>query len=191
MILLGPGSAPSRRIPNLANKLRERGYRQSYVTHHVKAFLASQVRALRGARTQREFGARLGKGQSVVSRLEDENYGQVTLQTLFDITKKLDLALIVRFVDFPTFLNFTSDFSESAMAPQSYRQEAVDALAREISEEPRSEPAPAAAAEKKRTGTKPERLAASQDVDSTEGAAARSGIPGPDAAEKKYGALGQ
>lgn len=63
----------------------------------VKAALARQITALRGGRSQAAFGKLIGKPQSVVSRLEDPNYGKVTLQTLLDIATKLDVALLVRF----------------------------------------------------------------------------------------------
>jgi hypothetical protein len=65
----------------------------------------------------------------VSQRLENPNYGQWTLQTLFDIAQKLDKAVVVRFVDFPTFLKITGDFSDIAMNPMSYDQQAIDNLA--------------------------------------------------------------
>ena len=52
-----------------------------------------------------------------MARLERESYGKVNLQTLIDIATKLDIALIVRFVSFPTFLEWTNDYSGKALAP--------------------------------------------------------------------------
>jgi hypothetical protein len=66
-----------------------------------------------------------------VSRLEDPNYGKWTLQTLFDVAAKLDIAVVVRFTDFPTFLRTTDDRSPSAIFPSSYDQTAVDDLGKE------------------------------------------------------------
>ncbi|MEX2166220.1 MAG: helix-turn-helix transcriptional regulator [Methyloceanibacter sp.] len=108
------------RTADLTTKFAKKGYRDSYVARHIKSFLASQIRLLRGANSQAAFGRLLGKPQSVVSRLEDPDYGQVTLQTLLDIASKLDVALIVRFVSFPIFVRFTNDLSPAALAPQSY-----------------------------------------------------------------------
>lgn len=134
MTMTGPESVDSHRIARLVSKLSDSGYRHSYLAQHLRSFLADQFRALRGDRTQREFGRILKKPQSVVSRLEDENYGKHTLQSLLDIAKKLDVALLVQFVDFPTFLKFSDDNSDAFVAPQSYRQDAIDALARDASQ---------------------------------------------------------
>jgi hypothetical protein len=91
-------------------------------------FLAQQIRALRGDLLQSEFGRLIGKPQSVVSRLEDPDYGKVTLQTLLDIAGKLDIALLVRFVDYPTFVISTEDISPSSLMPASFSQAAMNSL---------------------------------------------------------------
>ena len=116
----------SRRAADLAAPLANREFRASYMAHHLRAFLADQIRGLRGEVSQKDFGQLIGKPQSVVSRLEDEDYGKVSLQTLIDISTKLDIALLVRFVDFPTFLQATADFSEKAITPAPYESNAVN-----------------------------------------------------------------
>jgi transcriptional regulator with XRE-family HTH domain len=103
-------------------------FRGGYLAHHLRVFLADQIRALRGEQSQREFGELIGKPQSVVSRLEDEDYGKLSLQTLIDIATKLDIGLLVRFVDFPTFLRETNDFSDEASAPASYDRVAINQM---------------------------------------------------------------
>jgi len=118
----------SHRIDRLAGELGHPAARHVYLSRHLKAFLANQIRSLRGDLSQKEFGKLLGKPQSVVSRLEDENYGKVSLQTLLDIAIKRDIALLIRFVDYPTFLKSTEDHSSRALSPEPYRQDAVDAL---------------------------------------------------------------
>jgi transcriptional regulator with XRE-family HTH domain len=123
-----PAGAPSRRLPNLSVSFSDRDFRASYTAHHLRAFLADQIRGLRGDASQKEFGARIGKPQSVVSRLENEDYGKVSLQTLIDVAARLDIGLVVRFVDFPTFLRTTADFAEDAMVPAPYSAEAVEVL---------------------------------------------------------------
>jgi transcriptional regulator with XRE-family HTH domain len=94
----------------------------------LKAFLAQQIRSLRGEYSQKEFGGIIGKPQSVVSRLEKQADRHISIQTLIDIAARLDIAVIVRFVDYPTFLRYTDDYSESAIAPARYSQAAIDAL---------------------------------------------------------------
>lgn len=110
----------SHRSVSLWKKFCNKKYRDGYVSSHVKKFLAHQITALRGEKSQTEFGEIIGKPQSVVCRLENPNYGKYSLQTLLDVASKLNLALIVRFVDFPTFLKGTSDFSVEAVRPAAY-----------------------------------------------------------------------
>jgi transcriptional regulator with XRE-family HTH domain len=100
------------------------------MAHSLRAFLADQIRALRGDLSQRAFGALIGKPQSVVSRLESEDYGKVSLQTLIDIAEQLDIALLVRFTDFPTFLRATADQSETAIAPSAFTKGGFDEMIR-------------------------------------------------------------
>jgi transcriptional regulator with XRE-family HTH domain len=118
------------RIRTLKRKFKEQKYRENYVAQHLKTFLANQIRALRGAMSQAEFGRLLGKPQSVVSRLESSDYGKVTLQTLLEIAAKRDVALIVRFVSHDTFLQVTQDFSQEAYRPTSYEEERKEQAAK-------------------------------------------------------------
>jgi predicted transcriptional regulator len=94
-------------------------------------FLAQQVRSLRGDMSQEEFAKLLGTTQSVVSRFEDPSYGKFNLQTLLEIAAKLNRAVVARIVDFPTFLRFTEDMSESAMCPAGYDPELLDSAVNE------------------------------------------------------------
>lgn len=124
-----PENVTSPRFALLAPKLADKSYRDSYVSTQLRTWLADQVRALRGGMSQKEFGQLIGKPQTVVSRLEDSNYGRLTLETLLDVASKLDIALLVRFVDYTTFLTATNDFSEAALRPAPYDQEAINNLA--------------------------------------------------------------
>ena len=128
MTQVNPMTADSSRVSRLARKFGDKNFRDGYLIQHLKSFLADQIRALRGDHSQKEFGDMIGKPQSVVSRLEDEDYGKFSLQTLLDIATKLDIALIVRFVDFSTFLKITNDYSERALAPATYNQASMDRL---------------------------------------------------------------
>jgi predicted XRE-type DNA-binding protein len=119
----------SRRIERLAKKLHSKRYRDSYLSSHIRMFLANQLASLQGEMSQKEFGQLLGKPQPIVSRLQNPDYGKYSLQTLLEIASKLDVALLVRFVDYPTFLKVTSDFSDEALRPARYDQSQMDLLA--------------------------------------------------------------
>jgi transcriptional regulator with XRE-family HTH domain len=127
-----PASGKRSRNERLAEQFKKEKFRKSYFARQLKVFLAAQIRALRGEKTQAEFGELIGKPQSVVARLEKESYGKVNLQTLIDIASRLDIALIIRFVNFPTFLEWTKDYSSSALAPQSYANAAAESHKREL-----------------------------------------------------------
>jgi hypothetical protein len=113
------------RLRNLIEKFRNKAYRDTYVAGHTRRFLARQMRKFRGDVSQAEFGDLIGKRQTVVSRLEDPKYGKWTLQTLFDVASKLNVAVIVRFVDIPTFLKLSEDMSDEASCPQPYDEAGI------------------------------------------------------------------
>ena len=133
--MTGPARASGKRLSRterLTEQFKKEKFRKHYFARQLKVFLAAQIRALRGDRTQAQFGEIIGKPQSVVARLERESYGKVNLQTLIDIATKLDIALVIRFVTFPTFLEWTKDYSLGALAPQSYDEARLESHKREL-----------------------------------------------------------
>jgi hypothetical protein len=109
------------RNERLVKKLTNKSYRDAYLGSRIRQFLAHQMRSFRGEKTQTEFGRILGQSQSIISeRLESPAYGKWNLQTLLDIASKLDVALIVQFVDYPTFLKFTDDITDETVRPASF-----------------------------------------------------------------------
>lgn len=103
-----PSSNWSRRW---VGKFANRGYRHAYMEECVKLSIARQVRALREQRewSQEDLGRECGKPQSAISRIEDPDYGKLTLHTLLDLAKAYDLHLIVQFVDWEDWLNRTDN----------------------------------------------------------------------------------
>lgn len=118
--------AASSRFFKLAQQFHDKEFRDTYVAAQTRRFLARQMRKFRGHLSQAEFADRLDKQQTIVSRLEDPNYSGWTLGTLLEIASKLNVGLVVRFVDFPMFLKFTGDLSEEAMCPSPYNEQEVD-----------------------------------------------------------------
>jgi transcriptional regulator with XRE-family HTH domain len=106
----------------LLHKLESKPYRDAYMRDNVRTCVAHQIRALREQRgmSQTALGKLLGKPQSVVSRLEDPEYGKLTLQSLFDVAAAFDVALLVRFATFSRFLEETADASPAALQAESF-----------------------------------------------------------------------
>lgn len=110
----------------LVQKLQKKAYRRAYVSEHVRRGIAHQIRALREEPSrewnQGELSRRLGKPQSVVSRMEDPSYGKLTIQTLLEVAEAFDVALWVRFISFPTFIGLSRDLSTASMRVESFEQ---------------------------------------------------------------------
>ncbi len=108
----------------LFDKLLSKPYREAYVEENVRTGVAYQIRALREARgwTQKRFAEILGKPQSVLSRIEDPDYGKLSVQTLLEVAAAFDVALLVQYVDFPDFIQRTSDLSPEALNKESFSE---------------------------------------------------------------------
>jgi hypothetical protein len=90
------------------------------------------MREFRGHASQTEYGAKIGKPQTVVSRLENPSYKGWSLATILEIARQQDVAVFFRFVDFPTFLRLSHDLSPAALHPGPYAQEDIDVLVDEV-----------------------------------------------------------
>jgi transcriptional regulator with XRE-family HTH domain len=115
--------------PNSRQKFEKKDYRNAYMAGRVRTSIALQIRALREQRqlSQTEFAHLVQKPQSVVSRLENTEYGRVTVQTLLDIASSLDIALIVKFSTFREFFAQMSDTSDRALMVESFSSKQLDA----------------------------------------------------------------
>jgi len=125
-MVAAPSSADSHRLVRLAEKMHDKEYRDGYVAAHTRQVLAKQMREFRGDKSQTDFADEIDKRQTIVSRLENPNYSGWSLNTLFEIASKLNVAVFVRFVDFPTFLKYSGDQSEAALHPAPYDGQQVD-----------------------------------------------------------------
>lgn len=98
-------AASPRRLQSLAEKFHDKQYRDAYVGAHNRGVLAQQMHNFRGALSQADYAAKIGKQKTVIGRLENPAYGGWSLRTMLEIARKENVAVLVRFVDLPTFLN--------------------------------------------------------------------------------------
>lgn len=113
----------------LLKKLNLRGYRDAYVEESVKTTLAFQIRALREQRgwSQADLGKRMAMKQNAVSRLEDPDYGNLSVNTLLRAANAFDCALVVKLVSFSRLLAEFENVSPEALGAESFDDD-IDAL---------------------------------------------------------------
>ncbi len=113
-------------------QLAEKDFRDEFVADQVRSRIAMLIRTLREQRgmLQSELGAKMGKPQSVVSRLEDPDYGKVSLQTLLEIAAAFDLPLIVDIPEWEEWLGKMGRMTKSDLRRTSFDLESFKERAR-------------------------------------------------------------
>jgi transcriptional regulator with XRE-family HTH domain len=129
-------------------QLGEPEMRHAYMADQVRTRIALQIRALRDQAERRwsqiELGRRAGKPQNVISRIENPDYGQLSLQTLIDMAAAFDLPLYVDFPEWEDWSGRMQDFSTSSLQRRSFD---LDRLVNSVSASVSQPVAVAAAAE--------------------------------------------
>jgi transcriptional regulator with XRE-family HTH domain len=117
-----PLTNPATLVTRLTADFADEEYRDAYVEANIAAGVAHQVRINREARgwTQADLAQRLGSKQSLVSRLEDPDYGRLSIKTLLSLARTFQCALEVRFVSFSRFLEDHADLSPTALVAKPY-----------------------------------------------------------------------
>jgi transcriptional regulator with XRE-family HTH domain len=129
----GPVYATSPWSRQFAEQLSEKEFRDEYMMDQVRTNIAFQIRALREQPcrqwTQAELAGRADTTQSVISRIENPDYGSMTPQTLLEVAAAFDLPLLVQFVEWEDWLQRMSDVSPAALAKRSFNLARLVALA--------------------------------------------------------------
>ena len=112
----------------LVNKLRDKEYRDLFVAEQIYSRLPLKMHILRELRgwTQKQFGEKAGMAQAWVSKLEDPNYGKLTLSTLLKVASAHDVALVVDFVPFSKLLRDTVTLSPESFKVPSFDEDSFD-----------------------------------------------------------------
>jgi transcriptional regulator with XRE-family HTH domain len=106
----------------LVHELADAEFRHEYMMDQVRSYIAFQIRALREQRrwTQGDLAKAAGKTQSVISRLEDPDYGKLSLQSCLEIAVTYDVPLLVQFAEWDDWLTRMSNLSPSALRKRSF-----------------------------------------------------------------------
>jgi transcriptional regulator with XRE-family HTH domain len=106
----------------LVHELSDAEFRHEYMMDRVRSYIAFQIRTLREQRrwNQADLAKAAGKTQSVISRLEDPDYGKLSLQSCLEIAVAFDIPLLVQFVEWDDWLTRMSNLSPSALRKRSF-----------------------------------------------------------------------
>ena len=109
-------------LSELWKKLSKKEYRDAFVGSQIKRLIPLQIRALRKQRdwTQADLAKYANLNQGSISRAEDPDYGNLTINNLLQVAKGFDVALAVRFVPFRELGRWFSDLSEERLGVPSF-----------------------------------------------------------------------
>jgi transcriptional regulator with XRE-family HTH domain len=95
-------------------KLSNKQYRDHYALALLKRTVAFQIKTLRKKRcgTQAVLAEKSSLKQGVISRAEDQDYGNLTFNTVGRIAAGLDMAFLGKFVPFSELIRFSGELSE-------------------------------------------------------------------------------
>lgn len=100
-------------------------YRAQFAAASFKRSVPLQIRALRKARgwSQAQLAERAGLTQGVVSRAENANYGNLTVNTILSIAAGFDCAFVGRFVAFSGMAQWLEGLAESQIHVPSFEDD--------------------------------------------------------------------
>lgn len=115
----------TKRREKLISSLKDKEYRDAFVSEHIDTGLPFQIKALREKEgwSQEELGSHAGMKQERISTLEDPNYSKFTLKTLKRLASAFDVALMVAFVPFSKLVDWESNLSPESLHPLPFEKD--------------------------------------------------------------------
>lgn len=109
----------------LLQNLKNKRFRDAFVSARVDAGLAFQTRSLRQKKgwSQVDLARRLDTSQNAICRLESPNYGKASISTLKKVASVFDVALVVRYVRFSALVNDALNLSTESVIVDSFDED--------------------------------------------------------------------
>jgi transcriptional regulator with XRE-family HTH domain len=110
----------------LIAELKNKEYRDAFVSEHIDTGIPFQVRALREQMglTQKELAERAGMKQERISAIENpNNKNAFTLSTLKRLASAFDIALIVRFAPISQLVDWELKLSSESLQAVSFNED--------------------------------------------------------------------
>jgi transcriptional regulator with XRE-family HTH domain len=113
------------RREKLKAQLKDKRYRDAFVSEHIDTGIPFQIRALRIQRewTQKKLSDLTGMAQERISVAENPNYSRFNLKTLKRIAAAFEVALIVRFVPISELVKWELNLSSEALEAVSFDED--------------------------------------------------------------------
>lgn len=115
----------SRSRTRLAERFRDKAYRDAYAESFLNTSIAAQIRSLREKRgwRQAQLGERVGMKQSQISRMESVNNDAWSVKSLLRLAKAFDVTLAVRFESFGTLADAAEALSLKSLERPSFNED--------------------------------------------------------------------
>lgn len=116
-----------KRRQKIIEDLKDKEYRDAFAVEHIDTGIPFQIRTLREQKdrklTQKELGIRAGMAQETISRIEDPNYGKLTLKTLKRLASVFDVALMVKFIPFSELVEWELRLTPNSLDAVSFEND--------------------------------------------------------------------
>ncbi len=109
--------------------LKDKDYRQEFVSADVNTGLATQIHLTREDRawTQEQLAQYVGNRQETISQWENPDYGRYSLRTLLKLAEAFDVALLVKFVPFSELVDWAANLTSKHLAPPGFENDHLQA----------------------------------------------------------------
>lgn len=112
---------------HLWSKLDDRDYRKAFLIGQFKRMVPFQIQILRKQRgwSQEQLAEESGLTQGVISRAEDPDYGNLTINTVLRIANGFDVAFIGKFAPYGELEDWFGGLSEKMYVPNFDEENAI------------------------------------------------------------------